>query len=35
MDAIFLTSGDVIIDRRFEWARDLEAKGDHAGAADL
>ena len=35
MDAIFLTSGDVIIDRRFEWARDLEAKGDFAGAADL
>lgn len=35
MDAIFLTSGDVIIDRRFEWARDLEAKGDLAGAADL
>ena len=35
MDAIFLTSGDVIIDRRFEWARDLEAKGDLAAAADL
>jgi predicted TPR repeat methyltransferase len=35
MDAIFLTSGDVIIDRRFEWARDLEAKGDFAGAADI
>jgi predicted TPR repeat methyltransferase len=35
MDAIFLTSGDVIIDRRFEWARDLEAKGDLAGAADI
>lgn len=35
MDAIFLTSGDVIIDRRFEWARDLEAKGDLASAADL
>ena len=35
MDAIFLTSGDVIVDRRFEWARDLEAKGDLAGAADL
>lgn len=35
MDAIFLTSGDVIVDRRFEWARDLEAKGDLAGAANL
>jgi predicted TPR repeat methyltransferase len=35
MDAIFLTSGDVIVDRRFEWARDLEAKGDLAGASDL
>jgi predicted TPR repeat methyltransferase len=35
MDAIFLTSGDVIIDRRFEWARDLAAKGDLAAAADL
>ncbi len=35
MDAIFLTSGDVIIDRRFEWARDLEAKGDFAGASDI
>lgn len=35
MDAIFLTSGDVIVDRRFEWARDLEAKGDFAGAADV
>jgi len=32
---IFLSSGDVIADRRFEWARDLEAKGDLAGAADL
>lgn len=35
MDAIFLSSGDVIADRRFEWARDLEAKGDFAGAADV
>lgn len=32
---IFLSSGDLIADRRFEWARDLEAKGDLAGAADL
>jgi predicted TPR repeat methyltransferase len=35
MDPIFLSSGDVIADRRFEWARDREAKGDLAGAADL
>lgn len=32
---IFLSSGDVIADRRFEWARDREAKGDLVGAADL
>lgn len=32
---IHLTSGNLIADRRFEWARDLEAKGDLAGAADL
>jgi predicted TPR repeat methyltransferase len=32
---IFLSSGDVIADRRFEWARDREAKGDLSGAADL
>jgi predicted TPR repeat methyltransferase len=35
MDPIFLSSGDVIADRRFEWARDRAAKGDLAGAADL
>src|ERR1700741_2537226 len=35
MDPIFLSSGDMIADRRFEWARDREAKGDLAGAADL
>lgn len=34
-DPIFLSSGDLIADRRFEWARDREAKGDLAGAADL
>lgn len=28
-------SGDLIADRRFEWARDLAARSDHAGAADL
>lgn len=32
---ILLSSGDVIADRRFEWARDREAKGDLTGAADL
>ena len=31
----FLSSGDLIADRRFEWARDREAKGDLAGAAEL
>jgi predicted TPR repeat methyltransferase len=35
MDAIFLSSGDVIADRRFEWARDLADQGDLAAAADL
>jgi predicted TPR repeat methyltransferase len=35
MDAIFLSSGDVIADRRFEWARDLAGQGDLAAAADL
>jgi predicted TPR repeat methyltransferase len=35
MDAIFLSSGDVIADRRFEWARDLAGKGELAAAADL
>ena len=32
---IHLSSGNLIADRRFEWARDLEAKGDLAAAADL
>lgn len=32
---IHLSSGNLIADRRFEWARDREAKGDLAGAADL
>ncbi|HZP75323.1 MAG TPA: methyltransferase [Pseudolabrys sp.] len=31
----FQSSGDLLADRRFEWARDCEAKGDFAGAADL
>ena len=34
-NATFLSSGDVLADRRFEWARDLEAKGQLEGAADL
>jgi predicted TPR repeat methyltransferase len=32
---IHLPSGNLLADRRFEWARDLAAKGDLAGAADL
>jgi predicted TPR repeat methyltransferase len=32
---IHLSSGNLIADRRFEWARDRQAKGDLAGAADL
>ncbi|HKY87725.1 MAG TPA: methyltransferase [Pseudorhodoplanes sp.] len=32
---MLLSSGDLVADRRFEWARDCEAKGDLAGAADL
>jgi predicted TPR repeat methyltransferase len=32
---IHLPSGDLIADRRCEWARDLAAKGDLAAAADL
>src|SRR5262245_46507452 len=32
---IFFSSGDVIADRRFEWARDRQLKGDLTGAADL
>jgi len=32
---IHLPSGNLLSDRRFEWARDLTAKGDLAGAADL
>ena len=32
---IFLSSGDVLADRRFEWARDRQSKGDLAGAAEL
>jgi predicted TPR repeat methyltransferase len=32
---LFLSSGDLIADRRFEFARDLELKGDLVAAADL
>jgi predicted TPR repeat methyltransferase len=32
---IHLSSGNLIADRRFEWARDRQAKGDLTGAADL
>jgi predicted TPR repeat methyltransferase len=35
LSSLFLSSGDLVADRRFEWARDCEAKGDLAGAADL
>ena len=31
----FLSSGDLMADRRFEFARDLHLKGDLAAAADL
>src|SRR5436190_16092455 len=32
---MLLSSGDLVADRRFEWARDCEAKGDLRGAADV
>ena len=32
---LFLSSGDLIADRRFEFARDLQLRGDLAGAAEL
>ena len=32
---LFLSSGDLTADRRFEFARDLQLKGDFAAAADL
>ena len=32
---IFLSSGDLVADRRFDFARDLRLKGDLAAAADL
>jgi len=35
MQRLFISSGDLIADRRFEFAKDLEKRGDLAGAADL
>lgn len=35
LSTLFLSSGDLIADRRFAWARDCEAKGDLQAAADL
>ena len=32
---LFLSSGDMIADRRFEFARDLQLRGDLVAAADL
>ena len=32
---LFLSSGDLMADRRSEFARDLQLKGDFAAAADL
>jgi predicted TPR repeat methyltransferase len=32
---LFLSSGDMVADRRFDFARDLQLKGDLAAAADL
>jgi predicted TPR repeat methyltransferase len=32
---LFLSSGDLLADRRYEFARDLQLKGDLAAAADL
>ncbi len=35
LSTLFLSSGDLIADRRFAWAQDCEAKGDLQAAADL
>src|SRR3954452_18711040 len=32
---LFMSSGDLMADRRFDFARDLQLKGDLAAAADL
>jgi predicted TPR repeat methyltransferase len=35
LSTLFLSSGDLIADRRYAWAQDLESKGNLAGAAEL
>jgi predicted TPR repeat methyltransferase len=35
LSTLFLSSGDLIADRRYAWAQDLESKGDLTGAAEL
>ena len=35
LQPVHLSSGNLIADRRFEWARDCQAKGDLTGAAGL
>lgn len=35
LSTLFLSSGDLIADRRYAWAQDLESKGDLSGAAEL
>jgi predicted TPR repeat methyltransferase len=35
LSTLFLSSGDLIADRRYAWAQDRESKGDLAGAAEL
>lgn len=35
LSTLFLSSGDLIADRRYAWAQDCEAKGDLHAAADL
>ena len=32
---LFVSSGDLVADRRYKWALDRAAKGDFAGAADI
>ena len=32
---LFVSSGDLIADRRYKWALDHAARGDFAGAADI
>ncbi|HEY6254299.1 MAG TPA: methyltransferase [Xanthobacteraceae bacterium] len=35
MQPLFMSSGDLLVDRRYRWALDYLAGGDRAGAADL